>query len=649
MALPECCQDFSRKVMLSSLNGIYAIDLKNNTLQYVNPEYTRLTGYTLDDLEKMGREGFAVLFHPEDRERLEAHTQALRQIADGQSLRLEYRFKTADGRWIWCVSRHTLLERDKQGQARWIIGTFLDITDHKSAEVALGRQRELLDHIIDTIPVMIVIHDTNMRHLRVNHEFRRVLGWSEADMVEGDALVKLFPDPFLRGKVRRYMANAQRGWRDFVLTAKDGSQVQSTWAVLRLSDRTHVSIGLDIRERMQTETVLTNARDRLESLVMMRNVQLEGMLKALETEIGERRKAEDQLRKWSRVFMDAADPIIIEDLSGTILDVNRETERVYGWSRAELVGRPVQCLIPADGHDQLATIRECCRAGREVRDWEGGRIDRAGRPFSVLVTAFPLVDESGAVTAVATIAKDITPRKRMEVELRASQKHLQALSRKSIEALESDRRTTAKEIHDSLGASLAAIKFSLEGIVEDMADKPAEAVAELERSIGHLVDTIKETKRISANLRPTTLDDLGLLPTLEWYFRQFRESYGRIRLTRSFEVCEDDFSDSLKIVIYRVLQEALSNAAKHSGADRVHVRLQVKNRELRLAVSDNGSGFDVQGALHRNDPMCGYGLKNMRERVEICGGRFRLSSRPGKGTRLELRVPQDVSCPLVGN
>jgi PAS domain S-box-containing protein len=649
MALPECYPDFSQKVMLSSLSGIYAIDLNEDTLQYVNPEATRLTGYTLNDLKKLGRKGFEELFHPEDRELLATHTQALKQIEDGQSLQFEYRFKTADGRWIWCVSRHTLLELDKQGCARWIIGTFLDITDRKSAEGSLKRQRELLDHIIDTIPVMIVIHDPNMRHLRVNHEFRRVLGWSEADMVGGDGLVKLFPDPFLRGKVLRHMANTQRGWRDFVLTARDGSQVQSSWAVLRLSDRTHVSIGLDVRERMQTESVLTNARDRLESLVMMRNVQLEGMLKALETEIGERRKAEDQLRKWSRVFMDAADPIIIEDLAGTIMDVNRETERVYGWKRDELIGRPIHCLIPADGHDQLTTIRECCREGKEVRDWEGGRIDRDGRQIAVLVTAFPLVNESGAITAVATIAKDITLRKRMESELRASQKHLQVLSRKSIEALESDRRTTAKEIHDSLGASLAAIKFSLEGIVEDMADKPEEAVIELERSIYHLVDTIKETKRISANLRPTTLDDLGLLPTLEWFFRQFRESYDRIRLTRSFEVCENEISDSLKIVIYRVLQEALSNAAKHSGADRVHIRLQVKNRMIRLVVTDNGTGFDVNGELHRNDPMCGYGLKNMRERVEICGGRFRLNSRPGKGTRLELRIPQDVMCALEGS
>ena len=636
MTLPECCPDFSQKVMMSSLNGLYVYDLTEGAIRYVNPEFTRLTGYTLGDLEGAGRQDLLALAHPQDQKNMAEHIQALKQILDGQSLHIEYRFKTADGRWMWCISRHARLEH--QADSSWIVGTLLDITRHKASEAALKRQRELLDHIIDTIPVMIAIHDPNMRHLRFNHEFRRVLGWSEFDMVEG-ALDKLFPDAIMRSKVRRHITFPQPGWHDFVPTAKNGSEVQSTWAALRLSDRTHVSIGIDIRERKEAETILTNARDRLEGLVMMRNAQLEGMLKALENEIKERRKAEDQLRKWSRVFMDAADPIIIEDLSGTILDINRETERVYGWDRAELVGRSIQSLLPADGLKQVDKIRERCRAGKEVRDWEGVRIDRQGRTLAVLVTAFPMVDESGAVTALASIAKDITMRKRMEAELRASQKHLQALSRKSIEALESDRRTTAKEIHDSLGASLAAIKFSLEGIAEEFADKPADSVAELQRSIGHLVDTIKETKRISANLRPTTLDDLGLLPTLEWYFRQFRESYSHIRLTRSFEVEEKEIGDLLKIVIYRVLQEALSNTAKHSGAARVHVRLKAKNREIRLAVTDNGCGFDVNGELHRGDPMCGYGLRNMRERIEICGGRFRLTSRPGKGTRLEMHIP----------
>ncbi len=633
MTLPECGFDFSRKVMPSLLDALYVFDLHQGRIRYIDPGFARLTGYTLEALEALE---LTALVHPQDQKSMADHLRSLEKIAEGQNQSIEYRIKTADDRFIWCVSRHTPLER--QGNSRRIVGTLLDISRHKTSEAALSRQRELLDHIIDTIPVMILIQDPGMRDLRVNHEFRRVLGWSEADMVDG-ALEKLFPDPVSRSKARRHIAYSQPGWHDFGPTAKDGSTIQSTWAVLRLSDRTHVSIGLDIRERKAAETLLTNARDRLEGLVMMRNAQLEGMLKALETEISERRKAEDQLRKWSRVFMDAADPIIIEDLSGTILDVNHETERVYGWPRAELVGRTIQCLLPADGLKQIDEIRDRCRAGKEVRDWEGVRIDRQGRSLAVLVTAFPLVDESGAITALASIAKDITLRKRMEAELRASQKHLQELSRKSIEALESDRRTTAKEIHDSLGASLAAIKFSLEGIVEEFADEPAAAVAELQRAIGHLVDTIKETKRISANLRPTTLDDLGLLPTLEWYFRQFRESYSHIRLTRSFEVNEDDIGESLKIVIYRVLQEALSNTAKHSGADRVYVGLQVKKRQVRLAVADNGCGFDVHGALHRGDPMSGYGLKNMRERVEICGGRFRLVSRLGKGTRLEMRMP----------
>jgi signal transduction histidine kinase len=165
-------------------------------------------------------------------------------------------------------------------------------------------------------------------------------------------------------------------------------------------------------------------------------------------------------------------------------------------------------------------------------------------------------------------------------------------------------------------------------------------VKSLPTIISHLADTIKETKRISANLRPLTLDDLGLLATIESYSRQFSQRYGNIRLVREIGVAEQEIPDEFKIVVYRVMQEALTNVAKHSNADTVHIRLRREGAQVVFEVEDNGRGFSADEVFSRDDCMSGFGLKSMQERTEICDGVFTVRSRLGAGTciRVTLRV-----------
>ena len=399
-------------------------------------------------------------------------------------------------------------------------------------------------------------------------------------------------------------------------------------------------VAEETTERKRTEADLKKARDDLEIKVRERTAQLEDTVKALENEMQARKDLENQLRQWSRVFMDAADPIIIENLSGTIIDMNREAEREYGWRRGELIGKSIRSLIPSEQYSWADRLRERCRRGEEARNWEGLRLDQRGRILSVLLTAFPLLDESGKIISLATIAKDITRRKQVERELDISRQYLQKLSRNSIEALENDRRTTAKELHDSIGASLAAIKFRLEDIVDEIARTPQKAAASLSETITYLQEAITETKQISAKLRPTILDDLGLLSTITWYLRQFTEQFGNIKLTQHIEVREEDISDTLKIVIYRVLQESLHNAAKHSDAAEIRIGLKSDSDRFVLEVADNGCGFDVQKTLSRLDPLSGYGLASIRERAEIVGGSLAIDSSPGEGTCIKMILPQ---------
>jgi PAS domain S-box-containing protein len=396
---------------------------------------------------------------------------------------------------------------------------------------------------------------------------------------------------------------------------------------------------MDITEHKKTGEAPKDFSTQLEQMVKERTVELEDAVTKLENEIAERKSVQTKLNQLSWVFRDAADPIIIEDLSGTIVEINREAERSYGWSRDELIGKSIKNLLLPDRYQFAWQLRQQCLNGQEVRNWEGYRVDKYGRVFPTLVTAFPLMDENDRIEFVATITKDISILKNLELELRDSQRRLKQFSRKSIEALEADRKAVSRELHDSIGGNLAAIKFALESTVKKIVEKPDAATTSLEKTILHLAETIKDCKRISANLRPEIIDDRGLLATIDWHTRQFSQHYSQIKIIQQIDVDEQEVPEPLKIVIYRVIQEALNNTAMHSKADTIYIRLKKSGNYFEAEVEDNGRGFDLEEVANRGDRISGYGLKSMRERVEIIGGSFSVHSLLTTGTRISITLP----------
>jgi len=220
------------------------------------------------------------------------------------------------------------------------------------------------------------------------------------------------------------------------------------------------------------------------------------------------------------------------------------------------------------------------------------------------------------------------------------------LSRKSIEALEVDRRTVSRELHDSIGGNLAAIRFALEAVVKMISEKPDSAAEFLEKAISQLAETIKECKRLSVNLRPSVLDDMGLISTIDWHARQLGQHYSRIQVIQQIDVTEQEIPEAFKIVIYRVIQEALNNAARHSLADTVYIRLKRSGNYLETEVEDNGHGFDLEQVYEQGDHLSGLGLRSMQERVEIIGGSFSVHSRFGAGTRIRITLPMSEYKPI---
>jgi len=235
---------------------------------------------------------------------------------------------------------------------------------------------------------------------------------------------------------------------------------------------------------------------------------------------------------------------------------------------------------------------------------------------------------------IASVLVSSIEHKRAEGTIQESEKQLRSLSAQLLNAQEKERKRLAQELHDGIGQILAAIKFGMENVLQQMdlgASRPA--MKTLDAAVKLVQNAVEEVRRISTDLRPSMLDDLGILATLSWFIREFEAIYSGIQIESWIEIQEKDIGDSLKIVIYRVFQEALNNVAKHSQSSRVFVSLKKTSEAIEMAVEDKGIGFDLENAR------AGVGLVSMRERVELSGGVFSLESAQGRGTRLWAKWP----------
>ncbi|MEJ2100595.1 MAG: response regulator [Desulfobacterales bacterium] len=242
---------------------------------------------------------------------------------------------------------------------------------------------------------------------------------------------------------------------------------------------------------------------------------------------------------------------------------------------------------------------------------------------------------------IQALENEIEERRGTETALRRSQEQLRKLSRTILDSQENERKLIAQEIHDSISGSLAAIKFALEEKLDTMGQNPVPQVISLEKIISQVDETIKESRRISVHLRPSLLDDLGLLSTISWYCREFEQMHPALQIEQQVDVAEDEIPEMLKVVIYRVLQEAMNNAAKHSDATRISLKLDKQNNRIEFSVEDDGCGFDPEEKLLQSTVFTGFGLASMRDRTILCGGRFEIVSEKGKGTGVQVSLPCD--------
>jgi len=232
------------------------------------------------------------------------------------------------------------------------------------------------------------------------------------------------------------------------------------------------------------------------------------------------------------------------------------------------------------------------------------------------------------------ILRDITLRKQYEDDLKRQQQELRELSARVLEAREEEKTRIARELHDELGQLLTALKMDLSWLRERL---PAGEAAEKAGEMGQMLDhTVTATRRISADLRPLMLDDLGLAEAAGWLVEDFAKRSGiQVEARIAEDIPLENLSKSASTAIYRAVQESLTNVARHSGAKQAWVLIEVDEDALYVEVEDDGRGIAPQDLSKSRS----LGLKGMRERVAFLGGAMEVGRAPRGGTRLRLRMP----------
>ncbi len=263
-------------------------------------------------------------------------------------------------------------------------------------------------------------------------------------------------------------------------------------------------------------------------------------------------------------------------------------------------------------------------------------IRKDGSIFPVSYVSTTIVN-NGGIFAIVTAFQDITDLKRAEQELQHSRQQLRELSVFLQSVREEERKRIARELHDELGQSLTALRIDLNWLEERLPEAESGVtgkLAAMERLLNRTVDSMR---RISEDLRPGMLDDLGLAAAIEHHVEQFTERTG---IPCELTMLQEDFdlNDQVATAVFRILQESLTNVARHAAASRVTVEVQEQDDEMRLTVQDDGSGLPDKKERRHNS----FGLIGMHERVKMLGGRLTIDSAPGQGTRIEAVIPVEM-------
>jgi PAS domain S-box-containing protein len=611
---------------------------RDGIIQYVNPAFTAMSGYAAADA--LGKKPSLVKSGAHEPP---FYRDLWRTILAGRTWRGQMTNRHQDGHLY--VSQQTITPvRDAEGGVTHFISVEQDITERAATEARVRvseiRYRRLFEAAHDGV---LLLDPGTRRITDANPFMTQLLGYARDELVGKE----LFEIGLLKDKAaskemfRRLKQKHEVRYEDLPLKSRKG--------------------------RLQEVEVVANLYQEAGHSVIQCNIR----------DITARKLAEQELSEKARLLDLSHDAIIVRDVRGRIRYWNHGAEELYGWSRKEALGKVSNRLFRTEYPQPLKRLTE--ELDRTDR-WSGELVHhtRAGRRINVLVRKALDRDRAGAPASVLENITDVTERRqaeeaqrRVEVlaasneklraeikrrqavegSLRKSEKHqsrlleqshrlqgqLRQLSRQILTAQEEERREISRELHDVVAQTLAGINIRLAVLKKEAALDSRNLGRDIARTQRLVEKSVEIVHQFARELRPAVLDDLGLVPALQAFLKDFTMRTGiRANLKATAKVEQLDLAR--RTVLFRVAQEALTNVSRHARAGRVEVSLQDAPGSLSMRIKDDGKSFDVRRALDGKGRKR-LGLLGMRERLEMIGGGFGIESVPGKGTTIIASIP----------
>lgn len=351
-------------------------------------------------------------------------------------------------------------------------------------------------------------------------------------------------------------------------------------------------------------------------------------------EVRRLRKSEE---KYHAIVEDQTELICRLLSDGTLTFVNEAYCRYFNKTKEELIGHSFFPFIVDDDKEFVRGKYSSLSLEHSVITYEHRVIKPNGEIGWQQWTNRAIFDDNGNLIEYQAVGRDITERKKTEEELRISRDQLRKLAKRLSEAEENERHRIACELHDQVGQNLTALGINLNMLRNQLSDKlTVEIDSRLNDSMKILEETAKRIRDVMADLRPSVLDDYGLMAAIRWYSDQFSK-----RTKLSIIVQGEELIPRLpleaEITLFRITQEVLTNVAKHAMASKVMINLAEVNGKARLVIIDDGVGFEPAG-FYLSKEKNGWGLLNIKERTEALGGKLIVESEPGKGTRIMIEI-----------
>lgn len=631
----------------NSIDGIIVTDIQGYII-YANRAILHMGHYTtLAELRNRDPES---LFAPEERERLmQEIIPHLLQYGSWQGNLWTVR---ADG--SRCLMHNSsFVITDAGGNPQALATLSRDITDQYEAQQEHKRLYEQLKHqaeelhafytLIENAPDGINITDLDGRITYANPAYRAMIGYG--DDIVGQSVQSTIDENIQRLERIIDSTLEHESWRGVInYRRKDGTSFKGQVSGMVIHDcegnlQAGAAIVRDMTEHLNLQEALRESQVLLQGIV--------DSMPAL---------------------------IYAKDTQGRFLLVNNAFASLIGYTPDQIIGKHQADLLPPELLQSWQDIdHHIIATGTAIKVEEIFPSEHTTHTY--LAVKFPLYDDQGTLFAIGVTSTDITDRKRAEgvlreaydeLELRIAErtaelyqknkalqaeiierqhyterlshmrKRLQTLSRRLMEVQEAERHHIARELHDDIGQSLTALKISLQTL--QRGPYGAAISPDLDECIVIIDDILENVRNLSRDLRPSLLDDLGLVAALRWFVDRQSQLAGFAAefVTDPLIAC---IPPDLETTCFRVTQEALTNIIRHAQASHVRISLQQHNTDLCLTIHDNGVGFDVQSAQERAVQGVSLGLLGMQERVLLVGGQIDIISQPAQGTEIRARFP----------